>query len=87
MQEAERAATAMMEQRLKSKEDVPAVEDFPLAPEEETPEFQHLATGLRLRLVRAVEHWRGNTHLTLAAIIVRTVEEGARARGGHHGVL
>lgn len=85
MQEAERAATAMMERRLKSKEDVPTVEDFPLAPEEETPEFQHLATGLQLRLVRAVEHWRGNTHLTLTAIIVRTVEEGARARCGHHG--
>lgn len=61
------------------------VEDFPLAPEEETPEFQHLATGLQFRLVRAVEHWRGNTHLTLTAIIVRTVEEGMRARGNHQG--
>ena len=68
--------------RLDSKEDVPMIEDFPLGPEEETPEFHHLATGLQLRLVRAVEHWRGNTHLTLAAIIVRTVEENARARGG-----
>ncbi len=57
------------------------VEDFPLAPEEETPEFQHLATTLQFRFVRAVEHWRGNTHLTLTAIIVRTVEEGMRARG------
>jgi uncharacterized protein (DUF952 family) len=54
------------------------VEDFPLAPEEETPDFQHLATGLQLRLVRAVEHWRGNTDLTLAAIIIRAVKEGAR---------
>jgi hypothetical protein len=61
------------------------VEDFPLAPEEETPEFQHLATGLQFRFVRAVEHWRGNTHLTLTAIIVRTVEENAWARGGHQG--
>ena len=34
-------------------------------------------------LVRAVEHWRGNTHLALTAIIVRTVEEGMRARGNH----
>ncbi|MBF8288008.1 MAG: hypothetical protein HW381_1116, partial [Candidatus Rokubacteria bacterium] len=29
-----------------------------------------------------VEHWRGNTDLTLTALIVRTVAEGAGARGG-----
>ncbi len=75
-QNAERAAAEFLEKRLKSKEDVPMVEDFPLAPEEETPEFQHLANTLQFRFVRAVEHWRGNTHLTLTAIIVRTVEEG-----------
>jgi hypothetical protein len=85
MQDAERAAAESLERTLRSKEDVPMVEDFPLAPEEETPEFQHLATGLQFRLVRAVEHWRGNTHLTLTALIVRTVEEGMRARGNHQG--
>ncbi len=77
-QDAERVAAESMEQKIKSKEDVPMVEDFPLAPEEEPPDFRHLATGLQLRLVRAVEHWRGNTDLTLAAIIIRAVEEGAR---------
>ena len=51
----ERAAAASLEQQLESKEDVPMVEDFPLAPEEETPDFQHLATTLRLRFARAVE--------------------------------
>ena len=55
------------------------LEDFPLTQEEETPDFQSLANALQFRFVRAVEHWRGNTHLTLAAIIVRTVEEGMRA--------
>ena len=35
------------------------VEDFPLAPEEETPDFQHLANTLKFRFIRAVEHWRG----------------------------
>ena len=55
------------------------VEDFPLAPEEEIPDFRHLANTLQFRLVWALEHWRGNTHLTLAAIIKRTVEEGLRA--------
>ncbi len=85
MQQAERVAAESLERRLKSKEDVPMVEDFPLAPEEETPEFQHLATGLQFRLVRAVEHWRGNTHLTLTAIILRTVEEGARAKAATKG--
>jgi hypothetical protein len=85
MQDAERAAARSLERRLKSKQDVPIVEDFPLAPEEETPDFQHLATGLQFRFVRAVEHWRGNTHLTLTAIIVRTVEEGMQASGDHQG--
>jgi len=84
IQDAERRLAESLERRLKSKEDVPMVEDFPLAPEEETPEFQHLATGLQFRFVRAVEHWRGNTDLTLTAIIVRTVEEGLRAHN-HKG--
>jgi hypothetical protein len=81
-QDAERAAAEFMERRLRSKEDVPLVEDFPLAPEEETPEFSELATTLQLRGVRALEHWQGNTHLTLAAIIVRTVKENMH-RSGH----
>ena len=50
-------------------------------PEEETPDFRDLATTLQFRLVRAFEHWRGNTHLTLAAIIRRTVEQHMRAQG------
>lgn len=81
-QDVERAAAQRLERKLASGEDVPLVEDFPLAPEEETPEFQHLAATLQFRFVRAVEHWRGNTHLTLTAIIVRTVEQGMRARAG-----
>lgn len=85
MQDAERAAAESLEQRLKSKEDVPMIEDFPLAPEEETPDFMHLATGLQFRFIRALEHWRGNTHLTLTAIIVRTVEQSMQDRGGHQG--
>jgi len=77
MQDAERAAAEFVERRLASGEDVPMVEDFPLAPEEETPEFRDLATTLQLRSVRALEHWWGNTHLTLSAIIVRTLKENA----------
>jgi hypothetical protein len=79
----ERAAAESFEQQLESKDDVPMVEDFPLAPEEETPDFQHLATTLRLRVTRAVEHWRGNTHLTLAAIILRMVEQRTQGGGAH----
>jgi hypothetical protein len=60
----------------RKKNDVPLVEDFPLAPEEETPDFFHLTMALQWRLVRASEHWRGNTSLTLADIIHRTVEAG-----------
>jgi len=78
MEDFERAAKERLDRRIKSKKDVPMVEDFPLAPEEETPEFRDLAMTLQLRVVRAVEHWNGNTHLTLTAIIVRMVEEGMR---------
>jgi hypothetical protein len=65
--------------RLNSKEDVSLIEDFPLAPEEETPDFRHLMITLELRLIRAMEHWRGNTDLTLTALIMRAVKEGALA--------
>jgi hypothetical protein len=78
MDDTERAAKESLDRRIKSKKDVPMVEDFPLAPEEETPEFRDLATTLQLHVVRAFEHWNGNTHLTLAAIIVRMVEAGMR---------
>jgi len=73
MEDAERAMAECMRREIESGEDVPAVEDFPLAPEEETSEFLHLATTLQLRLVRAMEHWNGNTQLTLPAIIERMV--------------
>jgi hypothetical protein len=77
-EDAERAASESLQKQLAEKKDVPLVEDYPLAPEEETPEFRDLATGLGFRFVRALEHWNGNTDLTLTAIIMRTVEEGIR---------
>jgi hypothetical protein len=73
-----RAAGEFMERKLASRDDVPMVEDFPLVPEEETPEFRDLATTLMLRSIRAQEHWLGNTHLTLAAIIVQAVKGNAQ---------
>lgn len=85
VQDAERTAAEIVARRLQSGEDVPLVEDFPLAPEEETPEFRELATTLQLRGIRALEHWRGNTHLTLSAIIVRTIKEEGQAPGGRQG--
>ena len=81
-EDVERAAANLLERKLASGEEVPEVEDFPLAPEEETPDFRELATTLQFRLVRAVEHWRGNTHLTLAAIIRNTVLKATPGRGG-----
>jgi hypothetical protein len=79
MEDAERAAAERLEKQLESGADVPLVEDFPLAPQEETRDFQHLAMTLILRFMRAYEHWRGNTHLTLTAIVMRTVQEQMRA--------
>jgi hypothetical protein len=58
-------------------QDIPLVEDFPLAPEEERPDFFHLRMTLQLRLMRAFEHWNGNTHLTLTDIIERCARQVA----------
>ena len=77
-QDAERVAAEFLERRIRSEEDVPIVEDLPLHPEEETPDFRDLATTLQFRFVRAFEHWHGNTHLTLATIITHR-------RGTHAG--
>jgi len=79
--DAERVLGESLARKLASKEDVPLVEDFPLTPEEETPEFLNLAVTLQYRFVRAFEHWRGNTHLTLPQIIVRTMEETVKPNG------
>jgi len=73
----ERVAAKRLDRRLESKEDIPLIEDFPLAPEEETPDFEHLMITLQLRLIRAMEHWRGNTNVTMTSLIVRMVKEGA----------
>jgi hypothetical protein len=70
----ERAAAADLQRRIAEREDVPMVEDAPLAPEEETPDFQHLQATLGLRNLRAAEHWQGNTQITLSEIIQRTVK-------------
>ena len=53
MDDVERVAARRLEKRLKSGKDVPLVEDFPRAPEEETPDFQHLATGLEFNSWRS----------------------------------
>ena len=75
-EEKQRAYFAHAEERRKI--DLPLVEDFPLAPEEETPDFRDLTMTLRFRSLRAFEHWKGNTGLTLADVIHRVVEDGGR---------
>jgi hypothetical protein len=80
VQDYNRAAAEFVERKLRNREDVPMVEDFPLAPEEETPDFRDLTIALQLRGIHALEHWNGNTHLTLAAIIKRMVEQNEQAR-------
>jgi hypothetical protein len=75
--EARRAFERYHEAERRERRDVPPVEDFPLAPEEETPDFTHLAMTLRLRSIRAIEHWNGNTHVILRDIVERLVEQGA----------
>jgi len=78
LQDAERVIEEREQRDIASKKDVPMVEDFPLAPEEETPDFMHLSINLKLRYARAVEHWKGNADLTLLALIRRTMKVGMR---------
>jgi hypothetical protein len=56
-----RGAHVSMGRKLKNREDVPMVEDFPLAPEEETPEFRDLAITLQLR---GVSSFTNSIHLS-----------------------
>jgi hypothetical protein len=64
-----------LERELESRrKDVPLVEDFPLHVEEETPDFQDLRMLLQLRTVRAHEHWKGNTEVTLMEVVKRVVQ-------------
>lgn len=72
-EEKQRALAAHAAER--RRRDVPLVEDFPLHPEEETPDLRDLRMTLQLRTMRAYEHWRGNTHLTLADVIYGLVEQ------------
>jgi len=80
VEDLDRAARESMGRNLKNREDVPMVEDFPLAPEEETPDFRDLTITLHLRGIRALEHWNGNRRITLAEIITRMVEQNEQAR-------
>lgn len=73
------AAVESIAEELMNREvaDVPMVEDLPLHPEEETPSYSHLETTLHLRLVRALEHSRGRTDVTLRRIIRDMVDRAA----------
>ena len=59
-------------------EDVPLVEDLQLNPEEETPAFDTLATTLNFRAIRAREHWKGHTDVTLGSLIRKATEPGKK---------
>jgi hypothetical protein len=72
MADKERALAALAEEQ--RQRDVPLVEDFPLHAEEETPDFRDLKLALELRMVRAFEHWRGNTRISLREIIERAIQ-------------
>ncbi|HRI71064.1 MAG TPA: hypothetical protein PK156_42825 [Polyangium sp.] len=71
-EQAKRAYERYYEDRRQERRDVPLVEDFPLAPREETPDFKHLTITLELRMFRAHEHWNGNP-VILRDIIERLV--------------
>ena len=74
MADAERHAARDIEERIASRKDVPEVEDFPLAPEEETPDFYHLRTTFMLREMRAMRRWNGED-VTLPEIILELTNQ------------
>ena len=53
-EEKRRAFEQYDEDKRRERRDIPLAEDFPLAPEEETPEVMDLAMTLRLRSLRAL---------------------------------
>lgn len=65
----ERKITEHDQRRMESDKDVPLVEDMPLYPEEEAPDFRNLEM-LLLRMILATERWKGSTHLTLSRLII-----------------
>lgn len=75
-EQAKRAYERYCEERRHERRDVPLVEDFPLAPREETPDFKHLTITLELRMFRAHEHWNGNP-VILRDIIERLMASDA----------
>ena len=77
LEEVERRTAADQAERRARGDDVPLVEDFPLAPEEETPDFRHLENTLQLRLLRAYAHWNGDTSVTLQSLILELVRKGS----------
>jgi hypothetical protein len=58
------------EQLVRRDRPLPDVEDCPLYPEEESPDFRDLDFLLRLRFVLACDHWQGRTERTLRDVIV-----------------
>lgn len=72
-EQAKRAYERYYDDRRQERRDIPLVEDFPLAPREETPEFKHLTITLELRMFRAHEHWNGN-RVILRDIIERLLK-------------
>lgn len=73
-EQSKRAYERYYEERRQERRDVPLVEDFPLAPCEETPDFKHLTITLELRMFRAHEHWNGNP-VILRDIIARLFKD------------
>ena len=72
-EEKQRAAFACVEKLRKT--DIPLVEDLPLHPDEETPDFRDLTMTIRFRSIRAFHHWKGNK-LTLGDVIDQVVKNG-----------
>lgn len=66
----------------RSESDVPMVEDFPLCPEEESPDFVSLKLALDLRFLRALAHSRGRTDVTLRSLILDAVARQTHAAPG-----
>lgn len=63
-------------------DDLPEVEDFPLCPEEETPEFTSLQLTLDLRFLRALRRWQGRSDVSLSSLILESLRDRLEPHAG-----
>jgi len=70
-----RAEAVMRKIEDQARQPLPSLERIPMNEDDHNGDFSALSMGLTLRSVLAVEHFKGNTHLTLLDLTERALQE------------